>query len=142
MSENFKTTTIAGYGDVTVNMLEPFDAYLLLGKMAKVILPPLVAMQSGRNEDSALNAMFDAMTPELLTSVQFELLKTTTVVRQDPEGKVEKIDLCTGKAAINRAFRGNLKAMFAVMRFAAEVNFTELFAGSGSVADLIAKLSQ
>lgn len=112
-----------------VNMLEPTDAYTLVARLGKVLLPAIVALKQGKSDElqTVVNTMFDQLGPETASLIRDELFKSVTATRFDAAGNPTKRDLLHGRAAINATFRSNLKAMFQTIAFAAEVNFGDFF---------------
>jgi hypothetical protein len=125
--------------EVTCTKLEPVAAYELLAKVGKLLVPAVMAAQGLTSKSDALsmipavNQLFDAMSPELARSLMQDLLRGCTLTRPDDKGELERHDLLTTQK-INRAFRGNLKAMLMAMKFSLEVNFGDFFAASAAVA--------
>lgn len=126
--------------ELTVNKLEPVDAYVLTAKLGKVLIPAFVAARSGKSAElhGVVDTMFDKLGPELATQIMYDLFRGCLVIRNTPEGAAQKFDLAGGKAAVNNAFRGNLKGMFVALGFALEVNFGDFF-GEGGLAALVTR---
>jgi hypothetical protein len=125
--------------EITVVKLEPVPAYQLVAKLGKLLVPAVVALQGVkatadvRELVPAADKLFDSLTPEMAMSLMKDLFATVTIVRTRADGVAEKSDLCHGQAMVNRAFRGDLKAMLVALKFAFEVNFGDFFDGSGLV---------
>ena len=126
---------------VTVVKFEPVTAYRLLAKIGRVLIPTVFAARhvTGKSDTTdlmpAIKTLFEQLTPELAETVMLEALSGTSVTRADDNGHVQNIDLVHGTKAINRAFRGNLKAMLLAIKFSLEVNYGDFFVGSDSVAE-------
>lgn len=139
MSETTITGADGAEFEITCIKLEPVPAYLLLAKVGKIIVPAILAAQglTGKSDAAdlipAINRLFESLTPELANTLMLDLLRSCTCIRPDDAGERERHDLLDVKR-INRAFRGNLKAMLLAMKFAIEVNFGDFFAASAAVA--------
>ena len=129
------TTSDGESYEVLVNKLEPELAYLLVAKLGKVVIPAIVAMKKGGTTElmPVVDRLFESLTPELAKQVKNDLFAATTVIRTDREGNQMKFDSGTA-AAVNNAFRGQVKTMFEVLRFALEVNFADFFDVRGLAA--------
>jgi hypothetical protein len=148
----FKEIEIEELGRMTCAKMEPVDAYLLLGKIGKVVIPVIVASKgiaqgvkgapSAADMMPAVRALFEQLTPELQLAVQLDLFKTCAIIKTDEKGDPYKQEL-NGVKAINNAFRGHsIKCMFKAMSFALEVNFGDFFAGKDGIANVIQMLSR
>lgn len=114
--------------EITTVKFEPVTAYLLLAKIGRVLVPAVLATTRGGNGD--LDAVFDQLTPELAQTALVDTLASTSVVRPDDSGKLEKVDL-TSIREINRAFRGGyLREMLLAMKHSLAFNYQDLFAAS------------
>lgn len=112
---------------VLLTKMEPVPAFILMSKLAKVIVPVILAARGGKaDDDSAVKNAFDGLTPELADSAMRDILRGVTVTKADDKGELGKTDL-NSTANINKAFRGQLGAMFKVIKFALTENFSEVF---------------
>ena len=139
MARKTETRQIGGM-DVTCTQFEAIAAFKLSARIGKVLAPALLAA-GGKIDLKAdvatlapvARALFDALDPEQAESMLVDILRGTSVVRDDGTGKLIKIDLSSPKW-INAAFDGDLGAMLSAAAFALEVNLGSFFGGSGPSA--------
>jgi hypothetical protein len=114
--------------EITTVKFEPVTAYLLLAKIGRLLVPAVLASTRGAAGD--MDAVFDQLTPELAQAALVDSLASTSVVRPDDNGKLEKIDLVNIRE-INRAFRGGyLREMMLAMKHSLAFNYQDLFVAS------------
>lgn len=86
--------------------------------------------------DGAIEALFAQLTDDAVDALIVEILKCSSIVMPDDSGSDRLFDL-SKTTEIDRAFTGRLPLMFAVMRFALEVNFGPFFGASGGLAAFV-----
>lgn len=112
---------------VLLTKMEPIPALLLMAKLSKVIVPVILAARGGKSDDdSSVKSAFEGLTPELADSAMRDILRGVTITRADDKGDKQRTDL-TSTANINKAFRGQLGAMFKVIKYSLTENFSEVF---------------
>lgn len=133
--------------DVTTTQHGSTAAGVLLVKLMKIagpaigeIAPLLNAAKGGSLEDiaaldvkvlgPALMVLAEQLDAASFEKLLVDVLRGTIVIANDGNGQV-KHDLSAGRQAIDAAFDGRLRDMFAVAAFALEVNFGDFFGGSG-----------
>ena len=85
----------------------------------------------------AIGALFETLDDDKVDALLGEVLKHATIVMPDEAGHLKVYDLSKGDE-IDFAFTGKLPLMFAVVKYALEVNFGGFFGAKGALAAIAA----